>query len=64
MFALGFIIPMIFFLCFYYSGKNLTLPRAVKRVDFSGFGLVLMGFGLNGPSQKSSDLNGLGKLRT
>ena len=43
--------------------KN-PLTRAVKRASPNGFGLTLTGFGLNGPGQKSSGLNGPGKLRT
>ena len=32
--------------------------RTVKWANLSGFGLALMGFGLNIPDQKNPDLNG------
>ena len=42
--------------------KEFGLGKAVKRASPSGFRLILMGFGLNGPGQKSLSLNKLGKL--
>ena len=44
------------------QGNHPLLARAVKRASPSGFGLVLTGFGLNGPGQKSPGLNGPKKL--
>ena len=36
--------------------------KAVKRVNFIDFGLILTSFGLNDSSQKNPDLNGPRKL--
>ena len=38
--------------------------RVVKRIKFNGFGLILIGFGLNSSVQKGFDLNGSKKFRT
>ena len=55
---------MLLIMKIFWASNLLCGARAVKRAGPSGFGLALAGFGLNGPSQKSPGLNGLGKLRT
>ena len=56
---------LAFFIALSFSSIDVGLAaRAVKRASPNGFGLVLTGFGLNGPGQKSPGLNGPGKLRT